>query len=228
MGLIIEARNIHKTYREDEKEIEILRGLEFEVESGEIIVILGPSGAGKTTLIHILGSLDKPNVGKVLLGGIDLFVHSDLELSRIRNREIGFVFQFHQLLPEFTVLENVLLPVMIGVEQVSSLHKWSMELIDIVGLKGKEHRLPCRLSGGERQRVGIARALVNNPKIVLADEPSGNLDTVTSRALHSLFLTLNKERGVTFVIATHKEMMCEIANKVFKLEDGKLKRVDQN
>lgn len=224
MSLILEAHNIWKTYKEDMKETEVLKGLELSVEVSEIIVLLGPSGSGKTTLIHILGGLDRPDDGKVLLDGMDLFGHSDLELSRLRNREIGFVFQFHQLLPEFTVVENVLLPAMIGSKRwlgSKRVLERCKELIDIVGLGGKERRLPCQLSGGERQRVGVARALVNNPKIVFADEPSGNLDAETSASLHHLFLRLNKERGVTFVITTHKEAMCEIADRILYLRDGK-------
>lgn len=230
--MILEAHSIYKVYKENGREIEVLKELGLEVEKGEIVVILGPSGSGKTTLIHILGGLDRPNKGKVLVDGVDLFAHSDLELSRIRNQEIGFVFQFHQLLPEFTVLENITLPILIG-GGVSLAHlsfrmikeKRCMELLEIVGLGGKENSLPSRLSGGECQRVGVVRALINNPKIVLADEPSGNLDAETSESLHELFLKLNKERGVTFVIATHKEAMCEIADRVLKLEEGKLEGI---
>lgn len=227
MSFIISAHNICKVYKEEGKEKwnEILKGLELEVEDGEIVVLLGVSGSGKTTLIHILGGIDKPDRGKVLVDGVDLFAHSDLELSRIRNEKIGFVFQFHQLLPEFTAIENVLLPAIIGkgrFGQKEDVKKRCAELLEIVRLKGKEDRLPSHLSGGERQRVGVARALINNPKIVLADEPTGNLDTGTSKSLNELFVKLNKERNVTFIIATHKESLCEIANRVFKLKDGKL------
>ncbi|MCK4352693.1 ABC transporter ATP-binding protein [candidate division WOR-3 bacterium] len=229
MSKILKAQDIYKIYKEDEKETEILKELNLEIKKGEIVVILGPSGSGKTTLIHILGGLDKPTKGKVLLDGVDLFAHSDLELSRIRNQEIGFVFQFHQLLPEFTALENVKLPVLIGEDSSLSLRmtreKRCIELLEEVGLKGKEARLPSMLSGGERQRVGVARALVNEPKIVLADEPSGNLDSKTSGDLHQLFLNLNKSQGVTFIIATHKESLCKIASKVFELKDGKLNKI---
>lgn len=229
MNVILKAENIFKLYKEDANDITVLSGLELEINESEIVVIFGPSGSGKTTLIHILGGLDTPNQGRVLLDGVDLFAHSDAELSRIRNRDIGFVFQFHQLLPEFTVVENVLLPAMIGVKDMdevtsplSELYERCMELLRVVGLHGKERRLPRHLSGGERQRVGVARALINNPKIVFADEPSGSLDADTSRALQNLFLHLNREMGVTFVIATHKEMMSEIATRVFELQDGKL------
>ncbi len=224
MSIILEAHNIHKIYKEDGRETEILKNLELEIKEGEIIVILGTSGSGKTTLIHILGGLDKPNDGRILLDGVDLFAHSDLELSRIRNKKIGFVFQFHQLLPEFTAVENVELPLLIGGERgLGNVQQGRcVELLGLVGLGGKEDRIPSRLSGGERQRVGVARALVNNPKIVLADEPSGNLDAWTSKSLDELFVKLNKERKVTFIIATHKESVCKIANRVLRLEDGKL------
>jgi lipoprotein-releasing system ATP-binding protein len=221
MNCILEAHNIRKVYREDSRENEVLKGVSVGIEKGEIVVILGPSGSGKTTLVHVLGGLDRPDEGSVLLDGTDLFAHSDRELSRLRNREIGFVFQFHQLLPEFTALENVMLPGMIRSTDRPELIKKSTELLDAVELHGKEHRLPRQLSGGERQRVGVARALVNNPKIVFADEPSGNLDADTSKSLHSLFLKLNKEADVTFVIATHKQAMSEIANRIIELQDGR-------
>jgi lipoprotein-releasing system ATP-binding protein len=220
MNRILEAHNIRKVYKEDSRENKVLNDVSLEIEKGEIVVILGPSGSGKTTLIHVLGGLDRPDEGSVLLDGTDLFTHSDRELSRLRNREIGFVFQFHQLLPEFTALENVMMPGLIGSTNRPELIQKSRELLDAVELQGKEHRLPRQLSGGERQRVGVARALVNDPKIVFADEPSGNLDAKTSESLHSLFLKLNKEASVTFVIATHKQAMCEIGNRTLELQDG--------
>ena len=231
MNMILKAENIYKIYKEDEKEIEVLKELSLEVIKGEIVVIVGPSGSGKTTLIHILGGIDKPNQGEVLLDGVPLFAHSDVELSKIRNQEIGFVFQFHQLLPEFTALENVKLPALIfamggsasgGNGKNLDITERAVKLLEEVGLKGKEARLPRKLSGGERQRVGIARALINNPKIVLADEPSGNLDAETSEELHKLFLELNREYNMTFVVATHKEALVKLGNRVFKLENGKL------
>lgn len=219
--IILRGEDIHKIYKEDSRETYVLKGLNFELSKGEIIVILGPSGSGKTTLIHILGGLDKPTQGKVMLGGLDIFAHSDTELSRIRNQEIGFIFQFHQLLPEFTALENVKLPILIGGKDGTD--EQCLELLEEVGLKGKGLSIPAHLSGGERQRVGVARALVSNPQIVLADEPSGNLDSETSSELHRLFLRLNKTRQTTFVIATNKESMCEIASRVLRLEGGRLK-----
>lgn len=221
MNIILDATGIYKIYKEEAQAVDVLKCLDIKVTVGEIVVIMGPSGSGKTTLLHILSGLDRPNTGTVLLDGVDLFSLSDLSLSALRNDKIGFVFQFHQLLPEFTVFENVLLPTMIGGKRSIVSTQRSMELIELVGLGGKEHRLPSQLSGGERQRVGVARALVNNPKIVFADEPSGNLDVDTSSSLHQLFLNLNNERGVTFVIATHKESMCGIANRVVELKEGK-------
>lgn len=224
MSNLLRAENIYKSYKEDGRENAVLRGLELEVDEGEIIVIMGPSGSGKTTLIHILGGLDKPDQGRVLIDGIDLFVHSDLELSRIRNAKIGFIFQFHQLLPEFTAVENVMLPTLIGQGNAPpKLRENCVELLELVGLSGKENKLPSHLSCGEQQRVGVARALVNKPKIVLVDEPTGNLDRGNSKALDELFKKLNVEYKVTFIIGTHKEP--EIASRVLKLEDGKLKEI---
>jgi lipoprotein-releasing system ATP-binding protein len=220
--LVLKARDIHKSYKEELKEVKVLKGLELEVKKEEIVVILGPSGSGKTTLIHILGGLDKPDKGCVIIDDVNLVTLSDSELSKIRNKKIGFIFQFHQLLPEFTVFENVKLPAMIGQSEGSSVDDLCIELLDLVGLKGKEQRHPYQLSGGERQRVGVARALINRPKIILADEPSGNLDPETSNSLHTLFLRLKRECGVTFVIATHKEAMTKIADRVLQLKEGKL------
>jgi lipoprotein-releasing system ATP-binding protein len=220
--LALKARDIHKSYKEGVKEVKVLKGLELEVKKEEIVVVLGPSGSGKTTLIHILGGLDKPDKGCVIIDDVNLVTLSDSELSKIRNKKIGFIFQFHQLLPEFTVFENVKLPAMIGRNKDSLVDDFCIELLDLVGLKGKEHRHPYQLSGGERQRVGVARALINKPKIILADEPSGNLDPETSKSLHALFLQLKRERGVTFVIATHKETMAKIADRVLQLKEGRL------
>lgn len=221
-NIILKAENIYKNYRDDEKEIEVLKGVNLEVQEGEIIILVGPSGSGKTTLIHILGGIDKPNEGEVLLDGVPLFAHSDIELSKIINQQIGFVFQFHHLLPEFTALENVIIPALINSDKGLDITERGLRLLAEVGLKGKEKRLPAKLSGGERQRVGIARALINNPKIVLADEPSGNLDANTSEELHKLFLQLNKQHNTTFIIATHKPALMEIGRKVLELKDGKL------
>jgi ABC-type lipoprotein export system ATPase subunit len=222
MNEILSAINISKNYKEG-KEVEVLKELNLEVATAEMIVIMGPSGSGKTTLINILGGLDKPSAGKVLLDGIDIFAHTDTELSKIRNQKIGFVFQFHQLLPEFTAIENLKLASMLG----NTLQKESfyLELLKNVGLEGKEARIPAKLSGGERQRVGIARALVNTPSIVLADEPTGNLDTETSEELHKLFAKLNREHQVTFVISTHKEAIAKLGTRVFTLDSGKLRQI---
>ncbi|MDD5528749.1 MAG: ABC transporter ATP-binding protein [bacterium] len=222
MNEILSAINISKNYKEG-KEVEVLKDLNLEIQTAEMIVIMGPSGSGKTTLINILGGIDKPSSGKVLLDGIDIFAHTDTELSQIRNQKIGFVFQFHQLLPEFTAIENLKLVSMLG----NNMQKESfyLELLKNVGLEGKEARIPAKLSGGERQRVGIARALVNTPSIVLADEPTGNLDAETSEELHKLFAKLNREHRVTFIIATHKEAIAKLATRIFTLESGKLRQI---
>lgn len=223
MNKILEAVSISKIYTEDTNDIEVLKELNLEIQSGEVIVIMGPSGSGKTTLINILGGLDRPTAGKVLLDGIDIFAHSDAELSKIRNKKTGFVFQFHHLLPEFNALENVKLAAMLG--NNSYPEEKYFKLLKDVGLEKKEFRIPAKLSGGERQRVGVARALVNNPGIILADEPTGNLDTETSEELHKLFFKLNKEQQVTFIIATHKEAIAALGTRIFRLETGKLKQI---
>jgi ABC-type lipoprotein export system ATPase subunit len=219
MNIILKAENIHKLYKENGGELHVLRGVNLKVYEGEIVTIMGPSGSGKSTLLHILGGLDRPTEGAVWLDGEALFPRSNQELARIRNRKIGFVFQFHQLLPEFTALENVLLPRLISGEDGREDAK---SLIREVELEGRENHPPAKLSGGERQRVAVARALINNPKLVLADEPSGNLDREHSDALHSLIKNISETKGLTFVIVTHKESLKKIANRVMQLENGKL------
>ena len=217
--VILEAKNIHKIYKDEKESLRVLKGIDLKIYNHEIVVIWGPSGSGKTTLLHILGGLDRPTDGDVLLDGKDIFSYNDTELALIRNKEIGFVFQFHQLLPEFTALENVVMPRLIAGQRADKL---AHEILKEVGLEGRENHIPSRLSGGERQRVAVARALINNPKIILADEPSGNLDASLSDHLHQLIFRLSREHGLAFVVVTHKESLAKIGDRVMRLVDGKL------
>lgn len=222
--VILEASSIWRVFEGTKGPIEVLRGLDLRVMAGEIVVILGASGAGKSTLLHILGTLDEPNRGKVLVKGWDPRNCSSRELDRIRNRDIGFVFQFHYLLPEFTALENVLMPALIS-GKGKNLKAHAEELLADVGLSLRMFHRPAELSGGEQQRVAVARALVNDPAIVLADEPSGNLDDDTSEGLHALFRELCDAQGRTFVIVTHKKTLLEKADRGFLLEGGLLHEI---
>ncbi len=219
MGFVLEARSLHKNYKEDSGELVVLRDVSLSVNRGEIVVIVGPSGSGKSTLLYILGGLLRPTSGEVFIDGENLFDHRDRELAVIRNKKIGFIFQFHHLLPEFTALENVAMPLWIRGENRIERAKEILELVSVAHRKG---HLPSQLSGGERQRVAVARALANDPSIVLADEPSGNLDRELSSSLHNLIKRIAVETKRTFVIVTHKESMKEIAGRVFKLTDGRL------
>jgi lipoprotein-releasing system ATP-binding protein len=215
---MIVAKNIHKAYNE----LEILKGVDLEIGSGEVISIVGSSGAGKTTLLSILGTLDRPNVGELFYEGTDVFKWSDKRLSAFRNQNIGFVFQFHQLLPEFTALENVCIPAWIGGKGKKEAEKRASELLETFNLKDRMNHKPSELSGGEQQRVAVARALINNPKVVLADEPSGNLDSANARELHQLFFKLRDELKQTFVIVTHNTELAEMADRKLQMKDGKI------
>ena len=215
---MIIAKNLHKSY----KELEILKGVDLEIGSGEIISIVGSSGAGKTTLLSILGTLDRPNVGELFYEGQDVFKWNDKKLSAFRNQNIGFVFQFHQLLPEFTALENVCIPAWIAGKGKKETELRAMELLDTFNLKDRIQHKPSELSGGEQQRVAVARALINKPKVVLADEPSGNLDSENARELHQLFFKLRNELNQTFVIVTHNAELAEMADRKLQMKDGKI------
>lgn len=220
---VLRACNLHKKYSTPAEELHVLKGLDLEVKRGEIVAIMGESGSGKSTLLHLLGGMDKPNDGEVLLDGMSLYKYSEKKLSKIRNKSIGFVFQFHFLLPEFTALENVLMPSWIGGNSNIKLNeKYALELLEQVGIKSKKNRKPQELSGGEQQRVAVARALLNEPIIVLADEPSGNLDRKNSEELHELIVKLCQTKGTTFVIATHNNSLANKANRILQLIDGKL------
>ncbi|TET78605.1 ABC transporter ATP-binding protein [candidate division TA06 bacterium] len=219
--MVIEALDIHKSFRNKYEDLHVLRGVSFTAGEGEILSIVGPSGSGKSTLLHILGSLDRPDKGRVRLGSTELFDHSDGDLARFRNENIGFIFQFHHLLPEFSALENAMMPLIIrGMDTRIAVAKARKALRD-VGLIDRERHRPNELSGGERQRVAVARALINEPKLVLADEPSGNLDSESSEMLHALIRSLSRDNGLTFVIVTHNLSFAQSADRVLKLVGGK-------
>ncbi len=214
--MILSARQLKRSYGS----LPILKGIDLEIHEKEVISIVGSSGAGKTTLLQILGTLDKPDSGELFINGLNPFLLSSNELSRFRNKSIGFIFQFHQLLPEFTALENVCLPALIGGTSMGDAKIKGMELLDRLGLKDRAEHKPSELSGGEQQRVAVCRALINDPKIIFADEPSGNLDSFNSEALHKLFFDLRDELGHTFVIVTHNEKLAEMADRKLVMRDG--------
>jgi len=215
---MIEIRNINKSY----DSLQVLKGISLDIVPGEIVSIVGPSGAGKTTLLQIIGSLDRPNSGQVKYDNTDIFSLKDAQLARFRNENIGFVFQFHQLLPEFTLLENVAMPALIGGVKRSDTYKRAKELIAYLGLKDRENHRPAELSGGERQRAAVARALINKPKVVLADEPSGSLDSKNRQELHKLFFDLRRDMNQTFVIVTHDESLAADCDRIIKMRDGQI------
>ena len=224
---ILSAENITKSFMSRKGEIEVLRGIDFEAESGEVVAILGASGAGKSTLLHVLGTLDSPDSGEVLIRGKNPFVVHEKELNEIRNRDLGFVFQFHYLLPEFDALENVMMPAVLRGGTNHGVEDRAAHLLAEVGLEDRVTHRPAELSGGEQQRVAVARALMNDPAIVLADEPSGNLDEANSEMLHSLILELSRSKNQTFVVVTHKRELLTRADRGFVLEGGKLLDVER-
>ena len=215
---MIEIENINKFYGK----LHVLRDLTLSIGKGEIVSIVGPSGAGKTTLLQIMGTLDAPDSGAVRYDGVDVLHMRSRELSRFRNRNIGFVFQFHQLLPEFTTAENVTIPAMIGGMKQNEATKRAMELLDFMGLTERAGNKPSQLSGGERQRAAVARALINNPAVILADEPSGSLDSQNKQELHRLFFRLRDEMQQTFVIVTHDESLAGDTDRIIHMNDGQI------
>lgn len=221
--IILEAKNIHKAFfKQNNQRLEILKGVTLQIERGIISVVIGASGAGKSTLLHIMSGLDNADQGEVFLKGTNIFSLSDDKLSKFRNRHIGFVFQFHHLLPEFDALENVAIPIMISGESRTNAFAKSGELLNMVGLSERLHHKPSELSGGEQQRVAVARALANNPDIVFADEPTGNLDSANSESVHKLFVELKEKLGVTFLVVTHNPELVKLGDKVFEMRDGKI------
>jgi len=218
---MIEAKDIHKFYGD----LEVLKGVDLTIEKGEVVAIVGPSGAGKTTLLQILGTLDNPskNVKSTLsINQQNLLTLKDKALSKFRNQHIGFIFQFHQLLPEFTALENVCIPAFIANKSKKEAEKNAKELLNFLGLSDRIDHKPNELSGGEQQRVAVARALINNPDVVFADEPSGNLDSSSARNLHELFFTLREKFNQTFVIVTHNQELANMADRKLEMKDGKI------
>ncbi|MFC4269085.1 ABC transporter ATP-binding protein [Polaribacter marinivivus] len=218
---MIETKNIHKYYGD----VEVLKGVDLEIKKGEIVAIVGPSGAGKTTLLQIIGTLDKPNKEhnyELLVNNTSLQNVTDKELSDFRNQHIGFIFQFHQLLPEFTALENVCIPAFIAKKSKKEAEERANELLDYLGLSHRKNHKPNELSGGEQQRVAVARALVNKPSVILADEPSGNLDSTSAKNLHELFFKLRDEFQQTFVIVTHNQELANMADRKLTMKDGKI------
>ena len=217
MGIeVLKAKDIHKRFGA----LEVLRGISLEIAPHAVTAIVGASGAGKTTLLQVLGTLERPDSGEVTYGDTRVYALSDNELSRFRNRHIGFVFQLHRLLPEFTAQENVALPAMIGGEPRGEAMRRAAELLEVVGLSERLRHRPSQLSGGERQRVAVARALINNPDVILADEPSGSLDTHNKNELHRVFFDLAADRGQTIVIVTHDEQLAARAHHVLHINDG--------
>lgn len=213
---MLKASDIHKSY----DSLSILKGIHLEVAPAEIVSIVGSSGAGKTTLLQILGTLDRPDKGSIEINGIKPFELSSKKIAAFRNKHIGFIFQFHQLLPEFTALENVCIPAMIGGKNISDAKKEATRLLTKLGLSSRMEHKPSELSGGEQQRVAVARALMNQPSVIFADEPSGNLDTQTSTELHQLFFDLRDEFKQTFVIVTHNEHLADMADRKIVMRDG--------
>lgn len=222
-SIILEAKNVYKSFlRLNNQKLDIIKGVSFELEAGKITMIVGASGAGKSTLLHILSGLDYPDSGEVKIKGTDLFKLSDEKLSRFRNQNIGFVFQFHHLLPEFDALENVAIPMMINGKSLSQSKKEAQNLLELVGLSDRAYHKPSELSGGEQQRVAVARALANKPSIIFADEPTGNLDSFSSSKIHELFRDLNTNLKLTFLVVTHNPELVKIADNLFEMKDGLL------
>ncbi len=215
---MIEIEGITKSFGQ----LQVLKGIDLNIDKGEVVSIVGPSGAGKTTLLQIIGTLYKADSGRIIINGTDVSRMKEKELSAFRNKEIGFVFQFHQLLPEFTALENVTIPALIKGVSMADARKKSLEMLDFLGLSARASHKPAELSGGEKQRVAVARALINNPSVVLADEPSGSLDTKNKEELHNLFFELRDKLGQTFVIVTHDEGLAGQTDRTIHMLDGRI------
>lgn len=215
---MIKLENITKSFGS----LQVLKGIDLEIRKGEVASIAGPSGAGKTTLLQIIGTLDRPDGGKVCFDGTDVSQLKEKELARFRNQHIGFVFQFHQLLPEFTAMENIMIPMLIAGQSMQAAGQRAKELLRFMGLAGRASHKPNELSGGEKQRVAVARALANKPSVILADEPSGSLDTHNREELHRLFFSLREEFGQTFVIVTHDESLAAMSDRTIHMVDGRI------
>lgn len=222
MSALVKIENLQRSFKIDSVTIEVLKGIDLEIKKGEILAVIGASGVGKSTLLHILGTLERPTSGKVFFNEKDIFKLNNDELARFRNKTIGFVFQFHHLLSEFTALENTMMPALInGLSQIDA-EKKAKALLEEVGIGKRLHHKPGKLSGGEQQRVAIARALVLSPELVLADEPTGNLDTHTGDDIHKLLKEINKTKGTAFVLVTHNEKLASRADRIIKMVDGRI------
>lgn len=217
---MLRATNLEKSYGD----LAVLKGIDLEINKGEVVAIVGASGAGKSTLLHILGTLDAPDKGKVFIQDKDVFGQSSKNLAAFRNKSIGFVFQFHNLLPEFSAMENVMIPGLIGQRDEKEVKQRAISLLDMLGLKQRMDHKPSELSGGEQQRVAVARAMINSPDLILADEPSGNLDSKNAVDLHNLFFHLRKDIGQTFIIVTHNEELAGMSDRKIELKDGRIKK----
>lgn len=213
---MIQLHDIRKSFGS----LQVLKGIDFTINQGEIVSIVGPSGAGKTTLLQIIGTLDRADSGRVLFDGVDVSLYNEKQLSAFRNEHIGFVFQFHQLLPEFSAVENVMMPALIKGDSMADSRRRAMEMLDFLGLTDRASHKPSELSGGEKQRVAVARALVNRPQVILADEPSGSLDTQNKEELHRLFFDLRRDLGQTFIVVTHDESLAATTDRTIRLRDG--------
>lgn len=220
---MIDIKGIKKSFGS----LEVLKGIDLHIDKGEVVSIVGPSGAGKTTLLQIIGTLDRPDTGTITIDGIDVSKLSSKKLSDFRNQHIGFVFQFHQLLPEFTAIENIMIPAYIAGASHREAKQRAQELLDFMGLSDRASHKPNELSGGEKQRVAVARALINHPAVILADEPSGSLDSKNKEELHQLFFDLRDKFGQTFVIVTHDEQLASITDRTIHMRDGQLENLEE-
>lgn len=220
---MIDIKGIKKSFGS----LEVLKGIDLHIDKGEVVSIVGPSGAGKTTLLQIIGTLDRPDAGTITIDGIDVSKLSSKKLSDFRNQHIGFVFQFHQLLPEFTAIENIMIPAYIAGASHREAKQRAQELLDFMGLSDRASHKPNELSGGEKQRVAVARALINHPAVILADEPSGSLDSKNKEELHQLFFDLRDKFGQTFVIVTHDEQLASITDRTIHMRDGQLENLEE-
>ncbi|MFQ6103783.1 MAG: ABC transporter ATP-binding protein [Candidatus Glassbacteria bacterium] len=220
--VILETIALHKYYKSGDTLLRVLRGIDFVLYQGEVVSVVGPSGSGKSTFLHLLGGIDRPTKGEVLIGSLDLNSLGEEELSSLRNKKIGFIFQFHHLLRDFTALENVMMPLLIGGHPRREVKDKASRILESLGLVDRKDHRPIELSGGEQQRVAVARALVNSPVMILADEPTGNLDRKTGEELHDMIFRFSEDNGVSFVIVTHNEELARKANRIFRLVDGTL------
>lgn len=227
--ILLQTENLHKSYPAGRSStLEVLKGIDLEIHEGEIITIIGPSGVGKSTLLHLIGGLDRPSAGRVLVDGGDISGYDDARLASFRNRVIGFVFQFHHLLPEFTALENVMMPGLVSRQDKKALNQRARQLLASVGLSDRLHHRPKELSGGEQQRVAVARALINSPRLLLADEPSGNLDTESAQALHDMLWDVSRQLRQTLVVVTHNRDLAGRSDRIIELVNGRIKSITSN